>query len=188
MIEPASPVVPGHQNDRVIPIRFPIRALGIRADRINNRRYPRWPRAIRQPRVVRLQSIRNDPTHLRQLAFADVGKNVRRRQIHIAVGLAFVPVRSGTRAVENGASLLVRVRRRLQRLGPGGVIRPSNLRLGRGKHVRQSRFVQAGKNRSLFILRRRIHQLHQRPSAGRATVVSHRAFVVFGDEPIGFGP
>jgi hypothetical protein len=71
--------------------------------------------------MVGLQAQGDDPIHLLEFAFADVGENVRRGQVDIPVGLAFRPVGTRARSVDNRAERLERVGRRLKRSCAGRV-------------------------------------------------------------------
>src|SRR5207302_9806021 len=97
MIVPATPIVPRDQDHGVIPIELSVRALRLRADGIDDRGHPRWPRPIRLSGMIGLEAKRNDPVHLFKVALADVGENVGGKdRVDITVRLAFSPVRTGT--------------------------------------------------------------------------------------------
>src|SRR5258708_38542614 len=138
--------------------------------------------------MVGLQSQRNDPIHLLELALADVGENVRRSEIDVAVRLPFVPIRPGTGSVDNRAERLVGVRRSLQRTRSSGVIGPGNLRRGASKYVGQARLIDARKYFRFLVLRSRIDQLHQSAGIGRTAIAADGAYVIFGNKPVRLRP
>src|ERR1700691_5679227 len=76
MIDPASPVIPGNENRCILPVRTV-------ADRVHNRRYPRWPRAVVNARVIRSLAGGSHPDDIRQLIVANVSEYLCRHENHI---------------------------------------------------------------------------------------------------------
>src|SRR5271166_5011898 len=142
MVVPASPIVPGDQDDGIVPIKLPIRALRLGPDGVDDGGDPGRPRTVSLSGVVGLETGGYNPAHLFEIALADIGENVGGVDaIDETVLLPFRPVRPSAYPFAHRAERLKRIGCSQKRFWAGRVVGPGDLRRGGGEDIGHGRVI-----------------------------------------------